>query len=150
MEHKSEVKTWPFYFSSGMIWQCKQIYRPGLWPLMGFSYPLPCLMGTGQSLPHHLPLTLRHHWPAFCCFSGISSRLPEIMSIGSHSFSPGGPNGIIRSQSFAGFSGLQERRSRQVLCSLGGISESGTEGGWRWERGERAAFSLIAEECLLG
>ncbi|XP_037238245.1 rho family-interacting cell polarization regulator 2 isoform X4 [Falco rusticolus] len=43
---------------------------------------------------------------------GISSRLPEIMSIGSHSFSPGGPNGIIRSQSFAGFSGLQERRSR--------------------------------------
>ncbi|NXE49926.1 RIPR2 regulator, partial [Casuarius casuarius] len=40
-------------------------------------------------------------------------RLPEIMSIGSHSFSPGGPNGIIRSQSFAGFSGLQERRSRQ-------------------------------------
>uniref|UniRef100_A0A8C2T590 Rho family-interacting cell polarization regulator 2 n=1 Tax=Coturnix japonica TaxID=93934 RepID=A0A8C2T590_COTJA len=43
--------------------------------------------------------------------AGISSRLPEIMSIGSHSFSPGGPNGIIRSQSFAGFSGLQERRS---------------------------------------
>uniref|UniRef100_A0A452HKT1 Rho family-interacting cell polarization regulator 2 n=1 Tax=Gopherus agassizii TaxID=38772 RepID=A0A452HKT1_9SAUR len=39
-------------------------------------------------------------------------RLPEIMSVGSHSFSPGGPNGIIRSQSFAGFSGLQERRSR--------------------------------------
>nr|XP_008162677.1 rho family-interacting cell polarization regulator 2 isoform X3 [Chrysemys picta bellii] len=34
------------------------------------------------------------------------------MSVGSHSFSPGGPNGIIRSQSFAGFSGLQERRSR--------------------------------------
>nr|XP_032655406.1 rho family-interacting cell polarization regulator 2 [Chelonoidis abingdonii] len=46
----------------------------------------------------------------FC--EGISSRLPEIMSVGSHSFSPGGPNGIIRSQSFAGFSGLQERRSR--------------------------------------
>ncbi|KFP43427.1 Protein FAM65B, partial [Chlamydotis macqueenii] len=44
-------------------------------------------------------------------------RLPEIMSIGSHSFSPGGPNGIIRSQSFAGFSGLQERRSRQVPCN---------------------------------
>ncbi|XP_074732962.1 rho family-interacting cell polarization regulator 2 isoform X2 [Strix uralensis] len=43
---------------------------------------------------------------------GVSYRLPEIMSIGSHSFSPGGPNGIIRSQSFAGFSGLQERRSR--------------------------------------
>nr|XP_030121737.3 rho family-interacting cell polarization regulator 2 isoform X3 [Taeniopygia guttata] len=43
---------------------------------------------------------------------GISPRLADIMSIGSHSFSPGGPNGIIRSQSFAGFSGLQERRSR--------------------------------------
>ncbi|XP_062986528.1 rho family-interacting cell polarization regulator 2 [Elgaria multicarinata webbii] len=46
----------------------------------------------------------------FC--EGISPRFPEIMSVGSHSFSPGGPNGIIRSQSFAGFSGLQERRSR--------------------------------------
>uniref|UniRef100_A0A671GA25 Rho family-interacting cell polarization regulator 2 n=1 Tax=Rhinolophus ferrumequinum TaxID=59479 RepID=A0A671GA25_RHIFE len=34
------------------------------------------------------------------------------MFVGSQSFSPGGPNGIIRSQSFAGFSGLQERRSR--------------------------------------
>ncbi|XP_033617780.1 rho family-interacting cell polarization regulator 2 isoform X3 [Fukomys damarensis] len=34
------------------------------------------------------------------------------MLVGSQSFSPGGPNGIIRSQSFAGFSGLQERRSR--------------------------------------
>ncbi|XP_030827764.1 rho family-interacting cell polarization regulator 2 isoform X2 [Camarhynchus parvulus] len=45
-------------------------------------------------------------------FCRISPRLPDIMSIGSHSFSPGGPNGIIRSQSFAGFSGLQERRSR--------------------------------------
>ncbi|XP_028593388.2 rho family-interacting cell polarization regulator 2 isoform X1 [Podarcis muralis] len=45
-------------------------------------------------------------------FRRISSRFPEIMSVGSHSFSPGGPNGIIRSQSFAGFSGLQERRSR--------------------------------------
>ncbi|XP_039181416.1 rho family-interacting cell polarization regulator 2 isoform X1 [Crotalus tigris] len=45
-------------------------------------------------------------------FCKIPSRSPEIMSIGSHSFSPGGPNGIIRSQSFAGFSGLQERRSR--------------------------------------
>ncbi|XP_060133920.1 rho family-interacting cell polarization regulator 2 isoform X1 [Zootoca vivipara] len=45
-------------------------------------------------------------------FRRISSRSPEIMSVGSHSFSPGGPNGIIRSQSFAGFSGLQERRSR--------------------------------------
>uniref|UniRef100_A0A8C3J9U1 Rho family-interacting cell polarization regulator 2 n=1 Tax=Calidris pygmaea TaxID=425635 RepID=A0A8C3J9U1_9CHAR len=45
-------------------------------------------------------------------FSLARAQLPEIMSIGSHSFSPGGPNGIIRSQSFAGFSGLQERRSR--------------------------------------
>ncbi|XP_072460088.1 rho family-interacting cell polarization regulator 2 isoform X3 [Notamacropus eugenii] len=43
---------------------------------------------------------------------GISTRVPEIMLVGSQSFSPGGPNGIIRSQSFAGFSGLQERRSR--------------------------------------
>nr|XP_027803905.1 rho family-interacting cell polarization regulator 2 isoform X2 [Marmota flaviventris] len=43
---------------------------------------------------------------------GLSTRLPEIMLVGSQSFSPGGPNGIIRSQSFAGFSGLQERRSR--------------------------------------
>ncbi|KAF0878320.1 RIPR2 regulator, partial [Crocuta crocuta] len=39
------------------------------------------------------------------------------MLVGSQSFSPGGPNGIIRSQSFAGFSGLQERRSRQVICN---------------------------------
>ncbi|XP_036043798.1 rho family-interacting cell polarization regulator 2 isoform X7 [Onychomys torridus] len=43
---------------------------------------------------------------------GLPNRLPEIMLVGSQSFSPGGPNGIIRSQSFAGFSGLQERRSR--------------------------------------
>ncbi|KAB0354647.1 hypothetical protein FD755_022106, partial [Muntiacus reevesi] len=42
----------------------------------------------------------------------LPARLPEIMLVGSQSFSPGGPNGIIRSQSFAGFSGLQERRSR--------------------------------------
>uniref|UniRef100_A0A8C4ZBY5 Rho family-interacting cell polarization regulator 2 n=1 Tax=Gadus morhua TaxID=8049 RepID=A0A8C4ZBY5_GADMO len=41
---------------------------------------------------------------------GVSSRVPEIMASGTHS--PGGPNGIIRSQSFAGFSTLQERRSR--------------------------------------
>uniref|UniRef100_A0A8B9JMJ1 Rho family-interacting cell polarization regulator 2 n=1 Tax=Astyanax mexicanus TaxID=7994 RepID=A0A8B9JMJ1_ASTMX len=40
----------------------------------------------------------------------LSSRFPEIMAAGTHS--PGGPNGIIRSQSFAGFSTLQERRSR--------------------------------------
>ncbi|XP_014352038.1 rho family-interacting cell polarization regulator 2 [Latimeria chalumnae] len=43
---------------------------------------------------------------------GIPSRLPDIMSVGIQSFSPGGPNGISRSQSFAGFSTLQERRSR--------------------------------------
>ncbi|XP_054567751.1 rho family-interacting cell polarization regulator 2 isoform X3 [Eptesicus fuscus] len=43
---------------------------------------------------------------------GLPARLPEIMLVGTQSFSPGGPNGIIRSQSFAGFSGLQERRSR--------------------------------------
>uniref|UniRef100_A0A8C7WWZ6 Rho family-interacting cell polarization regulator 2 n=1 Tax=Oryzias sinensis TaxID=183150 RepID=A0A8C7WWZ6_9TELE len=42
--------------------------------------------------------------------SRVSSRIPEIMAAGTHS--PGGPNGIIRSQSFAGFSTLQERRSR--------------------------------------
>ncbi|XP_071230204.1 rho family-interacting cell polarization regulator 2-like isoform X2 [Salvelinus alpinus] len=42
--------------------------------------------------------------------TGVSSRVPEIMAAGTHS--PGGPNGIIRSQSFAGFSTLQERRSR--------------------------------------
>ncbi|XP_078810713.1 rho family-interacting cell polarization regulator 2 isoform X3 [Oryzias latipes] len=41
---------------------------------------------------------------------GVSSRIPDIMAAGTHS--PGGPNGIIRSQSFAGFSTLQERRSR--------------------------------------
>ncbi|XP_061676879.1 rho family-interacting cell polarization regulator 2 isoform X2 [Syngnathoides biaculeatus] len=42
---------------------------------------------------------------------GVSSRIPEIMAAaGTHS--PGGPNGIIRSQSFAGFSTLQEKRSR--------------------------------------
>ncbi|KAG7237774.1 hypothetical protein INR49_031787 [Caranx melampygus] len=40
----------------------------------------------------------------------VSSHIPEIMAAGTHS--PGGPNGIIRSQSFAGFSTLQERRSR--------------------------------------
>ncbi|XP_034455085.1 rho family-interacting cell polarization regulator 2 isoform X4 [Hippoglossus hippoglossus] len=41
---------------------------------------------------------------------GVASHIPEIMAAGTHS--PGGPNGIIRSQSFAGFSTLQERRSR--------------------------------------
>ncbi|KAG8442310.1 hypothetical protein GDO86_011199 [Hymenochirus boettgeri] len=34
------------------------------------------------------------------------------MSVGSQSVVPGGPNGILRSQSFAGFSGIPERRSR--------------------------------------
>ncbi|KAM9777009.1 rho family-interacting cell polarization regulator 2 isoform 3-T3 [Syngnathus typhle] len=43
-------------------------------------------------------------------FNRVSPRKPEIMATGMHS--PGGPNGIIRSQSFAGFSTLQERRSR--------------------------------------
>ncbi|XP_053322684.1 rho family-interacting cell polarization regulator 2 isoform X2 [Spea bombifrons] len=34
------------------------------------------------------------------------------MSVGSQVLPPGGPNGILRSQSFAGFSGIPERRSR--------------------------------------
>ncbi|KAM4705659.1 rho family-interacting cell polarization regulator 2 [Rhinophrynus dorsalis] len=34
------------------------------------------------------------------------------MSVGSQAIPPGGPNGILRSQSFAGFSGIPERRSR--------------------------------------
>uniref|UniRef100_A0A8C2CD43 Rho family-interacting cell polarization regulator 2 n=1 Tax=Cyprinus carpio TaxID=7962 RepID=A0A8C2CD43_CYPCA len=46
----------------------------------------------------------------FSSLAGVSSRFPDIMAAGTHS--PGGPNGIIRSQSFAGFSTLQERRSR--------------------------------------
>ncbi|KAJ8288146.1 hypothetical protein COCON_G00008050 [Conger conger] len=41
---------------------------------------------------------------------GVSSPGPEVMAAVPHS--PGGPNGIIRSQSFAGFSTLQEKRSR--------------------------------------
>ncbi|XP_051728659.1 rho family-interacting cell polarization regulator 2 isoform X2 [Ctenopharyngodon idella] len=52
-------------------------------------------------------------WRARAChrkFNRVSSRFPDIMAAGTHS--PGGPNGIIRSQSFAGFSTLQERRSR--------------------------------------
>ncbi|XP_063307740.1 rho family-interacting cell polarization regulator 2 [Pelobates fuscus] len=43
---------------------------------------------------------------------GLRFRTPEIMSVGSQAFPPGGPNGILRSQSFAGFSGIPERRSR--------------------------------------
>uniref|UniRef100_H3DK94 Rho family-interacting cell polarization regulator 2 n=1 Tax=Tetraodon nigroviridis TaxID=99883 RepID=H3DK94_TETNG len=50
-------------------------------------------------------------------FPGVSSRVPEIMAAGTHS--PGGPNGIIRSQSFAGFSTLQERRSRRCNSFMG-------------------------------
>ncbi|XP_072008524.1 rho family-interacting cell polarization regulator 2 isoform X2 [Engystomops pustulosus] len=34
------------------------------------------------------------------------------MSVSSPTYPPGGPNGILRSQSFAGFSGIPERRSR--------------------------------------
>lgn len=108
---------------------------PGSQPLLGLGCPFSFLM----PLPHSTPPAHPDPSPSFRCFSGISSRLPEIMSIGSHSFSPGGPNGIIRSQSFAGFSGLQERRSRQVPCSLSGISQSGAKGAWgfrRWKRGE--------------
>ncbi|XP_051927006.1 rho family-interacting cell polarization regulator 2 isoform X5 [Hippocampus zosterae] len=44
-------------------------------------------------------------------FNRVSACIPEIMAAGG-THSPGGPNGIIRSQSFAGFSTLQERRSR--------------------------------------
>ncbi|XP_069814015.1 rho family-interacting cell polarization regulator 2 isoform X1 [Dendropsophus ebraccatus] len=42
----------------------------------------------------------------------LSFRSPDIMSVSSPTFPPGGPNGILRSQSFAGFSGIPERRSR--------------------------------------
>ncbi|KAK6324154.1 hypothetical protein J4Q44_G00064930 [Coregonus suidteri] len=40
------------------------------------------------------------------------SVIPRPRDHGGRNHSPGGPNGIIRSQSFAGFSTLQERRSR--------------------------------------
>uniref|UniRef100_A0A8C5MXJ0 Rho family-interacting cell polarization regulator 2 n=1 Tax=Leptobrachium leishanense TaxID=445787 RepID=A0A8C5MXJ0_9ANUR len=43
---------------------------------------------------------------------GTHFKTPEIMSIGSQAIPPGGPNGILRSQSFAGFSGIPERRAR--------------------------------------
>uniref|UniRef100_A0A671QW85 Rho family-interacting cell polarization regulator 2 n=1 Tax=Sinocyclocheilus anshuiensis TaxID=1608454 RepID=A0A671QW85_9TELE len=49
-------------------------------------------------------------FPVYSMGTYLSSRFPDIMAAGTHS--PGGPNGIIRSQSFAGFSTLQERRSR--------------------------------------
>ncbi|XP_063779348.1 rho family-interacting cell polarization regulator 2 isoform X2 [Pseudophryne corroboree] len=42
----------------------------------------------------------------------LSFRSSDIMSVSSQTFPPGGPNGILRSQSFAGFSGTPERRSR--------------------------------------
>ncbi|XP_040288815.1 rho family-interacting cell polarization regulator 2 isoform X2 [Bufo bufo] len=42
----------------------------------------------------------------------LSFGSPDIMSVGAQTFPPGGPNGILRSQSFAGFSGIPERRSR--------------------------------------
>ncbi|KAM9777015.1 rho family-interacting cell polarization regulator 2 isoform X3 [Syngnathus typhle] len=55
--------------------------------------------------------TLSHVWmKRYGYYYSVSPRKPEIMATGMHS--PGGPNGIIRSQSFAGFSTLQERRSR--------------------------------------
>nr|XP_049607002.1 rho family-interacting cell polarization regulator 2 isoform X2 [Syngnathus scovelli] len=55
--------------------------------------------------------TLSHVWiKRYGYYYSVSPRKPEIMAAGMHS--PGGPNGIIRSQSFAGFSTLQERRSR--------------------------------------
>ncbi|XP_046690374.1 rho family-interacting cell polarization regulator 2 isoform X2 [Silurus meridionalis] len=56
---------------------------------------------------HNRPWRARAHRREF---NRVSSRFPEIMAAGTHS--PGGPSGIIRSQSFAGFSTLQERRSR--------------------------------------
>lgn len=70
-------------------------------------------------------LSLRCH-SSFPCLTGLPTKLPDIMLVGSQSFSPGGPNGIIRSQSFAGFSGLQERRSRQVLS----VPETVAGGEW--------------------
>uniref|UniRef100_A0A8C3MBJ5 Rho family-interacting cell polarization regulator 2 n=3 Tax=Geospiza parvula TaxID=87175 RepID=A0A8C3MBJ5_GEOPR len=76
---------------------------------LGSGCALSCLLATMQHSQEDLT-ALGEEDDSFG--EGISPRLPDIMSIGSHSFSPGGPNGIIRSQSFAGFSGLQERRSR--------------------------------------
>ncbi|XP_054491045.2 rho family-interacting cell polarization regulator 2 isoform X4 [Agelaius phoeniceus] len=76
---------------------------------LGSGCALSCVLATMQNSQEDLA-ALGEEDDSFG--EGISPRLPDIMSIGSHSFSPGGPNGIIRSQSFAGFSGLQERRSR--------------------------------------
>ncbi|XP_029590470.1 rho family-interacting cell polarization regulator 2 isoform X5 [Salmo trutta] len=58
----------------------------------------------------YLNEVMREEMEDVIIYDGVSSRVPEIMAAGTHS--PGGPNGIIRSQSFAGFSTLQERRSR--------------------------------------
>ncbi|XP_064561782.1 rho family-interacting cell polarization regulator 2 isoform X1 [Zonotrichia leucophrys gambelii] len=78
-------------------------------PALGSGCTLSCILATMQNSQEDLT-ALGEEDDSFG--EGISPRLSDIMSIGSHSFSPGGPNGIIRSQSFAGFSGLQERRSR--------------------------------------
>lgn len=64
------------------------------------------------------------------------------MSVGSHSFSPGGPNGIIRSQSFAGFSGLQERRSRQVAAPKPGFQL--VNRGWEALLGSVVVIPLLS------
>ncbi|KAJ8415804.1 hypothetical protein AAFF_G00403610 [Aldrovandia affinis] len=53
---------------------------------------------------------MMHEEAADVIIEGLSSHIPEVMAAVPHS--PGGPNGIIRSQSFAGFSTLQEKRSR--------------------------------------
>ncbi|XP_064202986.1 rho family-interacting cell polarization regulator 2-like isoform X1 [Anguilla rostrata] len=53
---------------------------------------------------------MMHEEAADIFLEGVSSPGPEVMASVPHS--PGGPNGIIRSQSFAGFSTLQEKRSR--------------------------------------
>ncbi|XP_061764498.1 rho family-interacting cell polarization regulator 2 isoform X6 [Nerophis ophidion] len=69
---------------------------------------------SSMELPGRLKWFRKHPRRPYVCareFNRVSSRIPEIMAAaGTHS--PGGPNGIIRSQSFAGFSTLQERRSR--------------------------------------
>ncbi|XP_058474769.1 rho family-interacting cell polarization regulator 2 isoform X2 [Solea solea] len=66
-----------------------------------------------MELPRRLNWTRNRPWRPHVYhreFTRVSPCIPEIMAAGTHS--PGGPNGIIRSQSFAGFSTLQERRSR--------------------------------------
>ncbi|XP_037586090.1 rho family-interacting cell polarization regulator 2 isoform X3 [Cebus imitator] len=86
--------------------------RVAVWPL---GPPGCCLLPLAPVLPKMQFLDaeeLLAHEEDDVFGEGLPTRLPEIMLVGSQSFSPGGPNGIIRSQSFAGFSGLQERRSR--------------------------------------